>query len=434
MKKKLFVGLVIVLALFAVTYFAIIRTGDKKTEYTYSEITKGNLKVVITSTGTLDAISTVDVGTQVSGKISQLYADFNSEVTKGQLLAVLDTTTLAASVRDAEISLARSKAEYNQKSTVHERNKKLFEKNFLSELDFIQSQTDLETSKASLRSSESQLEKAKTNLDYAYIYAPISGKVINRAVEQGQTVAASFSAPTLFTIAQDLSTMKIIANVDESDIGQIKEGQKVSFTVQAHQDKKFDGMVTQIRIKSVTSSNVVNYPVVIKANNSDKLLLPGMTATIDFYVDQRENVLLVPNTALKFEAPDALMNEVKADMQKQMPGKNGQPAQGMSPGGTPPSVPPPAGMGSMPGMEQGGKISFNKIFYKDDTGKILMGMVKTGLTDGKNTEVVESRELKEGMKVLTGMLEVGKTAATKKSSNLLNQQGPGGGGPPPPMM
>lgn len=442
MKKKIFIALAAIIGLLAVTYFTFLKGGQKKTEYTYSEITKGNLKVVITSTGTLDAISTVDVGTQVSGKISKLYADFNSEVTKGQLLAVLDTTTLAAQVRDAQISLSRSKAEYNQKVTIHERNKKLFEKNFISELDFIQSKTDLESSTASLKAAESSVEKAKTNLDYAYIYAPISGKIINRAVEQGQTVAASFSAPTLFTIAQDLSSMKIVANVDESDIGQIKEGQKVTFTVQAYSDKSFEGVVTQIRIKSTTSSNVVNYPVVIKAVNADKLLLPGMTATIDFYVDQRENVLLVPNTALKFEAPEDLMSEMKAEMEKQMANNKGQQPNGgrqnIPPAGagqgTPPSGPPPAGMTGN-GSNNASAMAISKVFYKDDSGKIKMGMVRTGLTDGKNTEILESRELKLGMKVITGALEA-ETSSTKKSSNsnTLGGQGPGGGGPPPMMM
>jgi HlyD family secretion protein len=426
MKKKILITSVAVIGLLAVTYFTFLQGSQKKTDYTYSEITKGNLKVVITSTGTLDAISTVDVGTQVSGKISKLYVDFNSEVSKGQLLAVLDTVTLAAQVRDAQISLSKSKAEFTQKTTIHERNKKLYEKNFISELDFIQSKTDLELSTASLKSAEAAVEKAKTNLDYAYIYAPISGKIINRAVEQGQTVAANFSTPTLFTIAQDLSSMKIVANVDESDIGQIKEGQKVTFTVQSYSEKTFEGVVSQIRIKSTVSSNVVNYPVVIKASNNDKLLLPGMTATIDFYVDQRENVLLVPNTALKFEATDDLLKEIKTEMDKEMSkNSSGQPGGNIS-------GPPPGSM--MGGNNTSAKQTMTKVFFLDANGKIKMDFVKTGLTDGKNTEIIESRGLIMGMRVITGVLET--TTETKKSSsNTLNGGGgPGGGGPPPMMM
>jgi HlyD family secretion protein len=430
MKKRAFLISIVAIGLLASAYFVFLKGGQKEAEYTFGEVTKGNLKVVITSTGTLDAVSSVDVGTQVSGKISKLYADFNSEVRKGSLLAVLDTVTLAAQVRDAEINLAKSKAEYNQKATIHERNKKLFEKNFLSELDFIQSKTDLESAVASLRAAESSVAKAKTNLDYAYIYAPISGKIVNRAVEEGQTVAASFSTPTLFTIAQDLSSMKIIANVDESDIGQIKEGQKVTFTVQSYSDKVFDGVVTQIRMKSSTSSNVVNYPVVIKANNNEKLLMPGMTATIDFYVDQRDNVLLVPNSALKYEASETIMAGIKNDMEKEMKGAKGNKdgaMAGMPPGGAPFNA---NANNDINGNSQI-KNSISKVFYKDSLGRIKMAMLKTGLTDGKNTEIVESKDLTLGMKLITGSVE--ETSTTKQGTNVLNSQ-QGGGMPPPPMM
>lgn len=430
MKKRVLFIAIIAVSLLVSAYFIFVKGSQKEAEYTFGEVTKGNLKVVITSTGTLDAVSSVDVGTQVSGKISKLYADFNSEVKKGSLLAVLDTVTLAAQVRDAQISLSKSKAEYNQKTTIHERNKKLFEKNFLSELDYIQSKTDLESAVAALKAAESSVAKAKTNLDYAYIHAPISGKVINRAVEEGQTVAASFSTPTLFTIAQDLSSMKIIANVDESDIGQIKEGQKVTFTVQTYSDKVFDGVVTQIRMKSSTSSNVVNYPVVIKANNNEKLLMPGMTATIDFYVDQRENVLLVPNTALKYEASEKIMSEIKSDIEKEMQGTRGD-KRGAMKGVTPGDAPFTASSNNNANSSPQNKTNISKVFYKDSSGKIKMVMLKTGLTDGKNTEIVESKDLILGMKLITGSVE--EASAAKQSTNVLNSQ-QSGGMPPPPMM
>jgi HlyD family secretion protein len=411
MKKRIVIISSIIIVIILAVYLIFFRGSNGKTSFTYSAITRGNLNVVITSSGTLEATSTVDVGTQVSGKISKLLVDFNSEVKKGQLLAVLDTVTLAAEVRDAQANLSKAKAEYNQKVAIHERNKKLFEKNFISELDFIQSKTDVESTLASLNSAESALEKAKTNLSYAYIYAPISGKIISRSVEVGQTVAASYSTPTLFEIAQDLSSMRILANVDESDIGQVKEGQKVKFTVQTYSDRTFEGTVTQIRLGATTTSNVVNYTVVVHADNKDHVLLPGMTATVDFYVDNRENVLLVPNTALRFEPSDNLMKEVnnnmKADMANMPMDIKNMPK-------------PPVGNG------HSGMNNIEKVYFVDGNGKVKIMPVKTGLNDGKNTEIISSPGLKEGMKVITGSQD-NSTATTKKSSTL-TQQGP------PPMM
>ena len=421
MKRKIIISSIVVVVIALVYYFFFYNNKDDVT-YTFGEVTKGNLDVVITSSGTLEATSTVDVGTQVSGKITKLLVDFNSEVKKGQLIAVLDTTTLAAQVRDAQATLEKSKAEYDQKKIIHEKNKQLYEKKYISELDFISSQTDVESALATLKSAQYALEKAQTNLDYAYIYAPISGKVIDRSVEEGQTVAASYSTPTLFTIAEDLTKMRILADVDESDIGEIKEGQKVTFTVQTYSDKTFEGKVTQIRLQSTVTSNVVNYTVVIQADNSGMFLLPGMTATIDFYVNSRENVLLVPNTALRYQPDDdqleALMKNMKAEMEN-MPDsikakfKNQKPPDMSS--------------------ENGGKTvsteNMKKVYYLDDNGKLKMSPVITGLTDGKNTEIVNSRELKEGMKIIIGS-ETG-TTTTKSSNSLTSPSNQGG---PPPMM
>ncbi|MDP2037846.1 MAG: efflux RND transporter periplasmic adaptor subunit, partial [Ignavibacteria bacterium] len=335
----------------------------------------------------------------------------NSEVRKGQLLAVLDTVTLAAQVRDAQASYARAKADYNQKFAIHEINKKLYAKNFISELDFVKSQTDVESSQASLQSAETAVERSKTNLDYAYIYAPIAGKIINRTVEQGQTVAASFSSPTLFSIAEDLASMRILANVDESDIGQIKEGQKVKFTVQTYTDKTFEGEVTQIRLHSNTVSNVVSYTVVISADNKEQYLLPGMTATVDFYINHRENVLLVPNTALRVEPSESMMTEMQKNMEEMMKNipdslRNQRPQV------------PPQGFGNfMPD-----KNKMKRIFFLDDNGKLKMGPVMIGLTDGKNTEIIGSRELKEGMKIITGIQEVESESSSSGTNSLTSPQ------------
>lgn len=422
LKKKIWLIIGSVIAIIALVSFLLVKSGNTATTYNYGEVTKGNLDIVITSSGTIEAISTVDVGTQVSGKIAKLFVDFNSEVRKGQLLAVLDTVTLAAQVRDAQASYARAKADYKQKFAIHEVNKKLFAKNFISELDYVKSQTDVESSYASLQSAETAVERSKTNLGYAYIYSPINGKIINRTVEQGQTVAASFSSPTLFSIAEDLSSMRILANVDESDIGQIKEGQKVKFTVQTYTDKTFDGVVTQIRLHSNTLSNVVNYTVGISAENKERLLLPGMTATVDFYINHRENVLLVPNTALRVEPSESMMAEIQKNVEEQM--KNFPDSlRNMHPSGPP----PPSFVNSIPD-----KNKMKRIFYLDSTGKLKVSPVMIGLTDGKNTEVIASRELKEGMKIITGFQEEENSASSKKTNTLTSPQG--GGMPPPPMM
>lgn len=425
MKKKLFVIIASIILLFILSYFMFIKGTSSETTFTYGQITTGNLDITITSTGTLEAISTVEVGTQVSGKISQLLADFNSEVKKGQLLAVLDTTTLAAQVRDAEANLLKAKADYSQKTAIHEINKKLYDKNFLSELDFVKSKTDVETTQASLKSAESALERAKTNLDYAYIYSPITGKIINRSIEQGQTVAASFSSPTLFTIAEDLSRMRIMANVDESDIGQIKQNQKVKFTVQTYTDKTFQGTVSQIRLHSSVVSNVVNYTVVITADNNDGLLLPGMTATVDFYINHKENVLLVPNTALRVQPGETLQEEIQKNMKEEMDNINNK-MKSITQNGTPPP---------MPNMDQLAQLKnkMKRIYYFDKNNKLKDAPLIIGLTDGKNTEIVEGRNITSGMKIITGITEESTTTTTTKS-NALSPSSQQSGPPPPPMM
>jgi len=416
MKKKYFIYGLIAIIFIAVVYLIFGRGDSGNRNYTFAEIKKGDLNVVIISTGTLEAMSTVEVGTQVSGRIDKLFVDFNDEVKKGQLLAVLDTVSLAAQVRDQMASLERAKALYNQAVAVHERNKSLYEKKFISELDFIESQTNVESAKASLKSAESSLERAKTNLDYAFIHAPIDGKIINRNVEQGQTVAASLSAPTLFTIAEDLSSMRILASVDESDIGQIEVGQKVKFTVQAYADKNFEGEVTQIRLSPNVVQNVVNYTVVVKADNSDKLLLPGMTATVDFYVDQRENVLLVPNVALRFQPSEEMMEEYRKNMEKEMANMpDSVKARFQQGGGMGRQF---AGAGNNSGQR---RRNMNRVWFLDEKGNLKMSPVMLGLTDGKNTEIIRGRDITEGMKIISAVIE---NNTSSSSTNVFNPAQP----------
>jgi len=321
MKKKIYIPIIILVVLLATIYYFFF-TGDKKADqYTFAQINRGNVSQTITATGTLQAVTTVDIGTQVSGKITKLYVDFNDHVRKGQLLAVIDTTNLITQVHDGRSNLEKSKANYHQAQVTDEKNKVLYQKNYISELDYLTSQTNVEGALADMKAAQSALDRAITNLGYAYIYAPISGIIQNRAVEAGQTVAASLSAPTLFTIAEDLDKMEILANIDESDIGQIILGQKVDFSVQAYPDKKFWGTVVQKRINSAVVSNVVNYTVVVNADNKEHFLLPGMTATMDFFIQERDSVLIAPNVALRFTPTDDQLTEYSKETAKQNGGK-----------------------------------------------------------------------------------------------------------------
>lgn len=403
MKKIIIIIGVILIVAAGGWYFLLSGTSDNKDTYTFTDITRGDLETVITSSGTIEAVSTVDVGTQVSGIINRLYVDFNDNVRQGQLLAFLDTTFLAASVRDQRAGLSRAQAQYDEAVSKFERDKKLFEKDFISELDYIISKTAVQTAKASLQSAESSLDRAITNLKYAFIRSPINGTVIHRNVEQGQTVAASLSAPVLFILAEDLSNMQILAQVDESDIGQIKEGQSVRFDVQAHSDKKFSGLVRQIRLQPTTVQNVVNYTVVVDAENKDHLLLPGMTATVDFVIEHKEDVLLVSNAALRFKPSDEMMEEYRKNMEARMasiPDSVRQRFRGRNQGEN--SGDAMQGMFSRSG-DQGRSSNFAQLWTRDENGKLDMLRVITGSTDGKMTEIVRGRNIEEGMKVISGI-------------------------------
>ncbi len=413
MKKKVVIFGVLLIVIIAAAYFLFFNDQEKTSQFSFVQVTRGDLNSTITSSGTIEAISTVEVGTQVSGIISKIYVDFNDDVKKGQLLAVLDTTSLAATVRDQTAGLAKAKAQYNEAVAKHERNKKLFDKGYLSELDFIASKTTVESAYATLESAKSSLERAKTNLDYAFIHAPISGKIINRNVEARQTVAASFSTPTLFTIAENLSKMQILADVDESDIGQIKVGQKVIFTVQAYPEKNFKGEVVQIRLSPETISNVVNYTVVVNADNSERLLLPGMTATLDFYVKEKKNVLLIPNMALRFQPTETMMADFRAKMEERI--KNTPDSLRRRFGGN--RAAGGFNAASMGNRTSGRAGNFGRVWYLDKNGDPTMAMVVTGMTDGKSTEVVRGRNITEGMKLISGVVENGDENNNSNSSN-----------------
>jgi HlyD family secretion protein len=268
-----------------------------------ARVEKGDITTIVSATGTVSALTTVQVGAQVNGTISKLLADFNSVVEKGDVVAILDTTFLVASRDDASANLEKARAQFKQYTREFDRAKKLFDARVNTQVDYEAALTNYELGKSNLRSAEAQLRRAKINLQYATIKAPISGTVISRNVDVGQTVISSFNAPTLFSIANDLTKMELQANIDEADIGQIRIDQLVSFSVDAYPSETFSGHVKQIRLQPVTVQNVVNYVVIIEVPNPELKLMPGMTANIEVTIDEQKDVFKVPVSALHFTPP-----------------------------------------------------------------------------------------------------------------------------------
>ncbi|MCR4339962.1 MAG: efflux RND transporter periplasmic adaptor subunit, partial [Gemmatimonadaceae bacterium] len=313
-RKHIIAAGVAVLVLIAAAWM-FTRKSDKEPPYRFATVERGDLEASVSATGKLGAVTTVQVGTQVSGQVSAIHVDFNDRVKKGQLVARIDPTLQQQAVRDALAGLERVQAERAQALREYDRNKQLFDRKVLTEAEFNNAQYALAIANASMKSAQVTLDRARQNLSYTSIYAPIDGIVVERNVDVGQTVAASLSAPQLFLIANNLSRMQILASVDESDIGLIKDGQEVRFSVQAYPDENFKGTVRQVRLQSVTQENVVNYTAVVEVDNSSGKLLPGMTATVDFLTGAAKNVLLVPNAALRVRPTMAMLEQVQGQMQ-----------------------------------------------------------------------------------------------------------------------
>lgn len=296
---------IILLAIIALGTTAGIIVGCGASEDTMAIDTanaeKGSISQTVTATGTIEAITTVEVGTQVSGVIKKLYADFNSVVKKGQLLATLDETMLRATLDQSRATLMEAEATLTFQKANYQRMKILYDKNLIAQADFDQVDYNYKQAMASIANAKASLRRNQVNLDYATIYSPIDGVILNRAVDEGQTVAASFNTPTLFTIANDLTRMQVQADVDEADIGQIRINQRVEFTVDAFTGETFAGTVTEVRLQPVVTSNVVTYTVIVNAPNPEKKLMPGMTASIVIYMAEAKNVVTIPVKALKFE-------------------------------------------------------------------------------------------------------------------------------------
>ncbi|WP_162845379.1 efflux RND transporter periplasmic adaptor subunit [Labilibaculum antarcticum] len=313
--KKLLLSIVgiLIIAIVSITYISWVKSEH---EYVFETeiVKKGSLSNTITATGTLEATNTVVVGTQVSGVIEKLYVDFNSVVKKGQLIAELDKYTLQSSLENAQADLDNAQAEYDYQNSNYLRMKVLFDKDLLAQSDYELVVYNFKKSKASVKSAKANLDRSARNLSYATIYSPIDGIVLNRAVEAGQTVAASMNTPELFTITNDLKEMQVEANIDEADIGMVKEKQRVEFTVDAFPDLNFEGEVSEIRLQPNESSNVITYIVIITVSNPDLKLKPGMTASITTYVEEANDVLLIAGKATRFSPNQQLLDDYMSSL------------------------------------------------------------------------------------------------------------------------
>ncbi len=369
--KKIVIIIAIVVG--SILLFFSFRPREKETvNYEVFEVKKGDIRNTITATGTIEPITQVEVGTQVSGTIARILVDYNSEVKKGELIAELDKTVLESEYESQLATHYSNQNEYDYQKKNHERLAGLHAKNLVSDSDFETSEYQYEKARRALEKSRSDLLKAKTNLNYCMIYSPIDGVVISRAVDEGQTVAAMFNTPKLFVIANDLRKMRVIADVDEADIGQVKEGQKVIFTVDAFPDEHFEGSVTQVRLEPIVTSNVVTYEVVIDAPNPDLKLKPGLTASITVLTHEKTNVLMIPLRALRFQPEEETVEIVV----------------------------------------QAGTAGRKSVWIQTAEG-LKSKNVLTGISDGINTEVTEG--LQTGEKVITGIHLSAKATESIKS-------------------
>lgn len=399
MKKKTIILIAVLVVLLGGAYFFFFKSGSSKTEIQIKTVQtkKTDVSLVVTATGTVEPIEQVDVGTQVSAEVKKIYVDFNSQVTKGQLLAELDKTNLITTVEDAQASYESAIIERKYLQSVYERQKELFDNNLLSQADLDLAEYNLAKAKSQVIQALSTFNKAKTNLSYAEIYSPVDGVVLSREVDEGQTVAASYSTPTLFTIAQDLKQMQVEADVDEADIGQVKVGQRVTFTVDAYQGEEFNGKVTQVRLDPTVESNVVTYTVVIKAENPDLKLMPGLTATITIFTQEEKDVLTVEAKALNFSPNPELVQKYN-----QLHGGSSDQTQM-----TPPPA-PDAEMGepdstSVP--EPRGDDDSHRLLWVLEDSLIKPQPVTVGISDGVNVQIIKG--LTENQTVVYSLIEDG---------------------------
>jgi HlyD family secretion protein len=422
-RKKTFLIGIGLLALGAAFVFFTGAKGKTAAEYETAEVRRGNIEETVSSSGKLQAVGTVNVLTQLTGTVEKVLVDFNDTVVKGQPLVELNTEMLKISLREAEAALTRARAQYEHGKLIYDNNQKLFSHSLLSEFDLHSSKTDLEVLRAALIQAETQHEKARLNIDeYAIILSPIDGIVLDRKVEKGETVVANSGSVTqLFILAENLNVMEIKAEVDELDISSIRGGQDVRFTVEAYPDKNFSGKVSQIRKVPTESDNVVNYTVIVSTENSEGLLLPGMTANMEFLVLERRDVLLVPTAVFRFSPPEdvalAVRRKMLEERVKDQPAEEQKAAlkqfdenakSASSQSGSRPNALLGGGMpfgGGRPqqnaGPAQGGGSgeARRSIWIQEADGALSLRMVRTGVVDGLNTEILDAPDM-EGASVV----------------------------------
>lgn len=387
MNKKKTLVIVAVAAIAALAVW-LLSGGKKEEKITFdtAAVAPANIMDSITATGTIEPVTSVTVGTQVSGIVSKLFVDYNSVVKKGQVIAELDKTNLMSQLNTAKTQLATAQSQLNYQTANYKRYKTLFEKGLVAADDFDNAKLSYTQAKEQVASAKEEVQRAQTNLGYATITSPIDGVVLSKSVEEGQTVAASFSTPELFTIAQDLTNMQVVADVDEADIGDVKEGERVTFTVDAYPDDTFEGEVKQVRQEATTTNNVVTYEVVISAPNADLKLKPGLTANVTIYTAERKGVLSVPSKALRFTPQKETVGKMKiVDVAN----------------------------------------AKNKV-WTIEGNSIVAHKVNIGMTDGTNTQIVGG--IAEGTKVVTGLNVMG--GEEEKPMEAQGESSPFAPGPP----
>ena len=411
MKKKTKIWLIIlgivVVAVAAIMIAKATKSANKELVIRTHVVGEYTVENTVTATGTIEPVETVEVGTQVSGKVEKIYVDFNDVVKKGELLAELDKQTLNQSVSRAKASLTSAESQLNYARLTYERTKQLYEANAATLAAYQDAQNSYTQAQMSKRNAQASYDQALVDLAYAEIYSPIDGIVLNRAVEVGQTVAASFSTPTLFTLANDLTKMQVEADVDEADIGQVKVGQRVTFTVDAYMEDSFEGTVSQIRMKPTTTSNVVTYTVIIDAPNPDQKLFPGMTASVTI-VTEEQTGLAVPAEAFNFTPDETVLKVLRKNHE--------QPDESQRPQGMPKGERPQMQPGQMPS----GSPSMVWVKKGDD---MMPRPVKAGMSDGAY-KIIE-QGVQAGDSVVLSAQYVVKEKTVKKGENPFMPGPPG---------
>jgi len=383
--KKYLIIIALVALVAALVFWFLPSNGKTLITLETAKAGKGNISTAVTATGTVEPIMLVEVGTQVSGVISKIYVDYNSEVKAGQILAELDKRLLVSELENANASLQSRQVDLDLQQKNYDRQKMLWDKQAISKVDWENAESTYKTAQLAVTSSRAAVIKAQTNLGYATITSTIDGVVVSRAVEEGQTVAASFSTPTLFTIANDLTKMRVIANVDEADIGGVKEGQRVSFNVDAFPEDEFEGKVVQVRLEATTTSNVVTYEVVIDAPNPDLKLKPGLTANVNIFILEENDVLSIPSKALRFKPDPEILKQIE-------------------------------GLKIENPVATDSNDKTKKIVWLKSGNTILPRQITTGVTDGISIEIKNG--LSEGEEIITGVTQ--KTNGTSPESNGSN--------------